>query len=128
MPTKPLQERIEQAHKKLVVPMQKIDRNKKIDTNFTHDVALMAINTEKLLVPVLRILQKKYKKGTYDSTLALLAWHHVAKAAIKEYKHRFGADYVNVNRYELIAIAEDIRDQVEQAKWHTETWTGGNNE
>ena len=122
MPTKTTPERIEKAHKKLVVPMEKIDRNN-LDLDLVHDIALMAMNTENLLVPTLKSLQKKYKKGTYDSTLALLAWHHVAKVAVSVYKHKFYYPTLKINRFELIAIAEDIREQVEDANMHKEVWS-----
>lgn len=118
---KTLEERIEQAHKKLIVPMEKLteaDRYRLIDHQLVHDIALTAINTENLLKPTLRTLQKHYKRGTYNSTLALLAWHHVAKAATVQYK-----TLSKLNRYEYIAIAQDITEQIEDAEWHKELWT-----
>ena len=122
MTTKTTEQRIEETTKKLIAPMEKIDRNN-LDLDLVHDIALMAMNTESLLVPTLKSLQKKYKKGTYDSTLALLAWHHVAKVAVSIYKHKFYCPTLKINRFELIAIAEDIREQVENANIHKEVWS-----
>lgn len=117
---KTLQERIEQAHKKLVAPMEKLteaDRYRLIDSHTVHDIALITMNTENLLKPTLKMLQKHYKRNQYDNTLALLAWHHVAKEAARRYQTT-----TKLNRYEYIAIAEDIRDQVEKLEWHKEEW------
>lgn len=121
---KTIEQKIQEVEKKLVAPMQKIDRAN-LDQDLIHDVALQAVNTELTLVPYLKALQKKYKQGKYDHTLALLATYHMAEAQLDIYA-RFYPNPTQwkktVNKFHRIAIAEEIRDTIESNNWHKEVW------
>lgn len=119
------EQRIEAAHKKLIAPMEKIDRNN-LDHTLIHDLALTIMNTENLIKPAVMVLQKKYKKGTYDRTLALLQLFHTATAGWQVYKNKqFGRNaQIFFNKFHIIATAEELLDDIENNNWHKETWTG----
>lgn len=122
--TKTIEQKKQEVIKQLVAPMEKIER-KNLDNDLIHDVALFAQNTENLLFPTLKSIQKKYKQGKYDHTLALLAWHHVAKEALKIYAKKFYYPPTwikTINKFHIIAIAEELREYVEYHNYHKQQW------
>ena len=114
-----LEERITKVEKELIAPMQKIDRNN-LDHTLIHDVALVIENTENLIMPSVHSFQRKYKKGTYNSTLALLQMYHVAKAGWQVYKNKFFGknSAIQFNKFHLIAVAEELLEGIENSNSH----------
>jgi hypothetical protein len=122
---KTLEQKIQEVEKKLIAPMQKIDRAN-LDQDLIRDIALQAINTEQTLKPYLKAIQKKYKQGKYDRTLALLATFHMTTTALDIYAKFYPnpAAWKNtINKFHRIAIAEEILEEIENNNWHKELWT-----
>ena len=68
---------------------------KTADVNAARELVLYAENTftvyNSSILPTVRSLAKKWKKGAYDPQLACKAWGYVVEASAKQYAREFAA-------------------------------------
>lgn len=69
----------------------------------SHELALFAENTEQIyfssILPTVRNLAKKQRKGIYDKEKAVDAFYHVATRASKLYEREFGCAFSVQERF-----------------------------
>ena len=83
-------------------------------TEESRELYLVATN-ESTLYPMIQAieanLEKKIKKGIYDSEKAIEAFYHVMDQASKKYMHDFGYMFTVTERW---TAAQDMRDSFEE--------------
>lgn len=82
----------------------KITRNMYVEnTCESRELAVYAINNRNIyfyqIKPVISNLQKKYVKGNFDATKAIVAFYHVTTAASNLYNKEFGYKFSVTERW-----------------------------
>lgn len=69
----------------------------------SRELTLYAENTgelyRKYVVPAIKMLHKKYVKGTFDTEKSIPVWYNIATEASKMYNREFGYSFSVTDRY-----------------------------
>ncbi len=82
----------------------KITRNMYVEnTDASHELELYAMNSRNIyfcwIKPIIGSLHKKYVKGNFDATKAIVAFYHGATAASNLYNKEFGYKFSVTERW-----------------------------
>lgn len=82
----------------------KITKNMYVENTYeSRELAVYAINNRNIyfyqIKPVISNLQKKYVKGNFDATKAIVAFYHVTTAASNLYNKEFGYKFSVTERW-----------------------------
>ena len=85
----------------------------------SRELTLYAENTgelyRKYVVPVIKMLHKKYIKGTFDAEKSIPVWYNIATEASKMYNREFGYSFSVTDRYTAACdLAEGYFDLIKE--------------
>lgn len=85
----------------------------------SRELTLYAENTgelyRKYVVPAIKMLHKKYIKGTFDIEKSIPLWYNIATEASKMYNREFGYGFTVTDRYTAACdLAESYLDNIKE--------------
>lgn len=99
----------------------KITRNMYVEnTAASRELEVYAINDRNIyfykIKPVIANLQKKYVKGNFDATKAIISFYHVATAASNKYLKDFGYKFSVTERWTAAYnLLQNYMEDIEEA-------------
>lgn len=99
----------------------KITKNMYVEnTDASRELEVYAMNNRNIyfywIKPIIGNLHKKYVKGTFDGTKALISFYHVTTAASKEYFKEFGYKFSVTERWTAAYnLLENYMEEITEA-------------